>query len=285
MPSETFIFSSNPDNGATDITNNGSKFSVQFVNPLFLPANAYNAKLEVIQANIWNMSPNVSQALGNNTFTITDKDGAVTNKHTVVLADGLYDIDSIYDSLAYAFDNLPTNRPRYPFKDYFLIDGNQAINRLFITFRNNTATSGNEVNIIWEESSLRTLLGFDENSPTKPSQPSNASHEYSLVAPNASLFNNYNSFMIHTDLVSQGIQLNNLFDNVVAQIQITEDPGGLERFRAVSPNMFAIVNNLIGSQNARYRATFWLTSETGVALDMRGEYYDFCILISWLESE
>lgn len=152
MPSEAFIFSSNPANGATDVSIDGSKFSVQFVNPFFLPANAYNAKLEVIQANIWNMSPNVSAALGNNIFSFSDKDGATTVIHTVTLPDGLYDIDGLFDGLAREFDNLQVKRPNYPFKDYFIIDGNQSINRLLITFKYATVQNGNDVNILWSQS-------------------------------------------------------------------------------------------------------------------------------------
>ena len=67
-PSEAFIISSAVENGATNKSSDGSSFELQFTRPLFLPSNAYNAKLEVIQANIWNKSPNISQ----NTFTLKD---------------------------------------------------------------------------------------------------------------------------------------------------------------------------------------------------------------------
>ena len=45
MPSEVYIFSSDERNGATNISPDGSQFSIQFTNALFLPSNAYNAKL------------------------------------------------------------------------------------------------------------------------------------------------------------------------------------------------------------------------------------------------
>lgn len=278
MPSETFIFSSNPDNGAVNRTEDGSQFSVQFVNPLYLPSNARNAKIEIIQANIWNVSPNISEAMGNNMMTIQDEDG----KHTAFLQDGLYDIDSIYDAFSLAFDNLESNRPHFPFKDYFLFGGQDSINRMYIQFKTNTVQSNAQ--ILWNESTITEMLGFTPSSPTQP-EPSNQNHEHSLFAPNAPKFNAYNSFVIHSDLVSEGIQLNNTFDNIIGQIQITTEPGTIETFRAVSPNPFALCNNLIGTQNARYRATFRLTSETGQPLDTMGEHYDITVLISWLEQE
>ena len=205
MPSEVYIFSSDERNGATNISPDGSQFSIQFTNPLFLPSNAYNAKLEVIQADIWNVSPNVSEALNNNTFTIRDDNGI----HTVALDDGLYDVDTVFNSLVLKFDNLLTNRPLFPFKGYFSFEGNEATNRMKIVYK---AISGShmDVEILWEQSTLRILLGYDEDSPTKPFTTSD-SHDHSLVAPNAARFNAYNSFVIHSDIVNTGIQLNNNF--------------------------------------------------------------------------
>ena len=92
-------------------------FEVQFTRPLFLPPNAYNAKLEVIQANIWNKSSNISEALGNNTFTLKDDGGTFT----VILDDGLYDLESLYDTISLKLDNHPPpNRPKHPLSDYFI---------------------------------------------------------------------------------------------------------------------------------------------------------------------
>jgi hypothetical protein len=41
-------------------------------------------------------------------------------------------------------------------------------------------------------------------------------------------------------------------------------------------------NNLVGQSNARYNASFWITSETGIPLNMMGENYDFIIQLSWI---
>ena len=132
MPSECLIISSNPANGAINRSADGSKFSVQLTNPLYLPENAYNAKLQIVQASIWNNSPNISQSFNNNVMTIQDDDGT----YSVTIPDGLYDIDILYDTLALLFDNLEVSRPTFPFKDMFDIEGNEATNRIYITFKN-----------------------------------------------------------------------------------------------------------------------------------------------------
>ncbi len=47
--------------------------SVAFTNPLFLPENATNARIELIGSQIWNNSPNITSA--NNRFAIKDPNG------------------------------------------------------------------------------------------------------------------------------------------------------------------------------------------------------------------
>ena len=278
MPSECFIFSSNPANGAINRSLNGGAFSVQLTNPLYLPDNAYNAKLEVIQASIWNNSPNISQTLNNNVMTLQDTSGP----YTVIIPDGLYDIDILYDTLALLFDNL-NPRPQFPFKDMFDIEGNDATNRIYIVFKN-TATDA-DPEILWSSSTINEFLGFRVSSPTKPATPSTASHDSSLTAEDPAKFNAYNSFVIKSDIVNTGIQINNNFNGTIAQIQITSNPGEIENYRATEPNIFSLCNNLIGVNSAKYTLNFELVSETGVSLDTRGEYYDFVIMLSWLEAE
>lgn len=278
MPAECFIFSSNPNNGAINRSDDGSTFTVPLINPIYLPENAYNAKLEVIQANIWNNSPNISSRLGNNTFTIYD----AINTYSVTVDDGLYDIDTLYDTLAHLFDNLPVSRPQAPFKEIFDFQGNESTNRLNIVFKYQPAFT---INIDWYSSNMRLILGFVETSPSAPATPPNASHNTAISAPNASEFNSYNSFIVHTDLVNTGIQLNNNFQQIICQIPVTSNPGELETYKAGEPNIFSLCNELIGIRSAKYNARFWITDEINRPLDTRGEYYDITVQISWLEHE
>jgi len=279
-PSEVFIFSSDVKNGAINKSVDGSRFTVQFTNPVFLPENAYNAKLEVLQATIWNNSPNISSAKGNNTFTISDNSG----NHTVAVSDGLYDIDTLYTELAQRFDNLPVSRPLFPFGDYFApFSGNESTNKLYITFKN-TGSAGNP-QILWANSTLRDVMGFASTSPTRPPQSYTANHEYSLTSPLFPKFNAYNSFIIHSDLVNDGIQLNNSFDRIISKIPITTSVGTIENYIGTESTIFAMCNNLIGRQSAKWSAEFYLTSETGEPLDTLGENWDIVIKISWLERQ
>jgi len=57
LKSECFAFSSSSSNGAFNKNPDNNQFTVSFTNPLVLPENAQNCKIEIISAQIWNTSP------------------------------------------------------------------------------------------------------------------------------------------------------------------------------------------------------------------------------------
>lgn len=275
MPSETFIFSSSIENGALNKSSDGSKFTINFDSPLFIPENAVNPKLAVISANIWNNSPNISALLNNNKFEIKDSQGT----YSVTVPDGNYDIDTLNQTLGTSFDNLTPVRPFFPFSNYFAITGNNATQRVNIEFK--YASSSADQQIIWANTTMRDLLGFDATSPTVPPLAPNPSHNTFLIAPSPARFNSYNSFIIHSSLVNNGIQLNNNFFNIISVIPITAPTGTLNIYQAQEPYNFSICTNLVGELNRKYSADFSLTDETNQPLNTSGEDYDFIILLSW----
>ena len=279
MPSECFIFSSDPRNGASNRSVDGSRFTIQFNDPFWLPANARGATLSVIRGSIWNNSPNISSAFGNNTFQIVDVNGT----HTATVSDGLYDVDTLVQELAYQFDNLLVNRPFFPFNSYFRFTANESTNKVLITFLNDGKTGAPEIK--WANSSLRTVLGFDATSPGKPINPYSADHEISIESPETPKFNTYNSFVIHSDIVDTGIRINGQnYQNIIGVIPISSAVGELTSYVASNPVPFALCNNLIGASSAKWSIDVWLTSEYNVPLDTRGEYYEVIVLIKWEEA-
>ncbi len=64
----TYIFSSDPANGAETLTAKGDEFSTTLYDPISVPHHAKYCTLEVIAANVWWTIPNVSAALNNNIF-------------------------------------------------------------------------------------------------------------------------------------------------------------------------------------------------------------------------
>ena len=63
---ESYFFSSDERNGAQNKSQDGSTFSVQLNNPISIPKESIYCTLEVSSATIWNNTPNISSAIGNN---------------------------------------------------------------------------------------------------------------------------------------------------------------------------------------------------------------------------
>ena len=276
--STCLIISSDPKNGAINRSVDGSRFTIQFNDPFYLPNNSYGTRLAVISSNIWNVSPNVSTALGNNILEIKDSNGI----HRITIDQGLYDLESLFQQITHQFDNIPLTRPVFPFETMCNFQGNDSTGRIYIEFTD-LATIAN-LEFIWSNSTITSLLGFTPTSPTKPTSPSTPDRSFTIVSENFPKFNQYNSFVLHSDIVSEGIPINNNRDNIIAQIPIKAKVAELDNyFRAQEPYLFSTCDNLIGQQNQIYSMTFWITSETGVPLDQAGEYFDFVLLLSWLE--
>ena len=64
----SMFFSSDPRNGAKNVSNDGSSFTVALNSPLSIPKGAVMCELGVSQASIWNTSPNISPSFENNLF-------------------------------------------------------------------------------------------------------------------------------------------------------------------------------------------------------------------------
>ena len=86
-------FSSDPAAGALNVHNKGSSFSVSLNNPISIPVGAMDCSVDVIQANIWYVTPNIS---------------AVTNpgSYQITIPDGLYSLDDLNATLSREFANL-----------------------------------------------------------------------------------------------------------------------------------------------------------------------------------
>ena len=268
-----YIFSSAPSQGATNIRDNGSRFTVQMNYPLFIPNGAKNATCEVVQANIWNTSPNISPQFNNDMFVAFDG----TNTIYIKIDKGLYDIQTLVAQLELQWDSYLVldgkTAASIPWANLFTMTGNDSTQKVSIQFETDSKIN---TYIDWTQSTVRSILGFDILSPTKP-----LVSKGSLTAPYIADFNNLNAYYIHSDLVGQGIPTNSLYGQVISVIPVTAAPGNLIVYQGQYENLFADCDNLIGSINGRSTFSFWLTTENNQVIDMNGEEYSFTLLFKW----
>src|SRR5580693_7021814 len=123
----SYIFNSDPASGSQQTSADGSQFSVTLNLPIAIPNTAVDATAGVLQANIWNTSPNISAAFGNNTFTFTTSQ-VPAGTYTFTIPDGLYSVAGLNTYLSSQFVNLGLS------STLITIGGDDSTQRSILTF-------------------------------------------------------------------------------------------------------------------------------------------------------
>ena len=202
------FFSSSESSGATDVSPDGSRFSVFLDNPIKIPASVVDCSLSVVQAQIWNTSPNIAQEYNNNTFSFTTSDAGNAGTHTIEISDGLYSLSDLNGFISVALLNLslPSN--------LITISGLPSTGQSYLTFQ----LVGDSVNFN-TNTSVRTILGFDYGIYTATISTK------SIYSQGVAKFNRNNSYLITSDIISGGIPINSISPNVIASVPINVPPG------------------------------------------------------------
>lgn len=268
----TYIFSSDPDKGATNIQQNGSVFTVTMQYPISLPKGTQYATLEVHSASIWYVTPNISADRKNNNIEII----IGVTPYPLIIPDGLYNFPQLVNALAISFN---TNYPLAPYRwvDMFSFDADTATQRVAITVLKNDAQ------INWAvANSVRDVFGFVAL-PPPPALPINATPPViPIVAPITYLgnveasFNVINQYYISGNLVHTGIPSNNASSNLMAVVYIDVPPSTQINYQPQLP-LIIDAAELIGGQKTTF--TFRLTDENFLPVDTFGEYWSFIVTI------
>lgn len=200
----------------------------------------------VLQANIWNTSPNISAALADNIFTFTTS-MAPAGTYSWAIPDGLYSVAGLNSYLSSQFVNIGL-----------------AANLIAIS-------AGDSVNFT-VANSLRGLLGFNSVVSTAPSA------NYSFFSNSTAAFNLVNSYVISSNLVGNGILVNSSSRGIIATVPIDVPPGSQINY---SPQNVIWFNapELIGSQRSNIQ--FSLLNEDLRTAATGGNPYTLTITIKY----
>ena len=204
--SMAFFFSSDETTGARNVSADGSKFTVYLDTPISLPSSAMDATIEITQASIWNTSYNVSASFGNNIFRF--QTGLIL--YDLILPDGLYSLSGLNAYLGTQFVDLG-----FP-SDLITISGDDSTQKTILTF----LLANDQVDFT-VANSIRLILGF--NSRLAPLVGQSAG--YNEFSDSTANFNRVNSYLIQSNLVSQGLNVNNRGAGIIASVPITVVPG------------------------------------------------------------
>lgn len=241
-----------------NVSADGSTFSINLESPLLIPQDALSCRARVTESSIWNVTPNISAAIGNNKFRYTV--GATSYDKTI--PDGLYSLDnlSLYISRELQNDGLPVN--------VITLSGDQASQRTVFIFN-----SADVVTI--DLTGLDTpadLLGFNNRLIT--STPTISTETGDFVAN----FNRSEYFLIQTNLFNGGIPFNDKSTGIIHKALITAEPGSKTTY---TPYIPAIVNAdiLIGAR--QQYLTFSLLDQLNRNVDTNSETWSFTLEIAY----
>ena len=256
----SYFFSSDEKNGASNVQDNGSTFSVILNNPIQIPAGAVNCEIGVADAQIWYVNPNISADLKNNKFKFTTT-VAPAGTYTITFNDGLYSLQELNATLSNALVNLglPAN--------LFLLSGDDATQSTIITI----LTSGDSVDFT-VANSLKDVLGF--NNAVYPAPSAN----FNQYSPNPAAFNDDNSYLIASNIVSTGIPLNNKSFGILVNVPINDAPGKQILYEPKHIT-WSDANQLIG--NGRQSLDFFLTNQSQAKVNTLGEKWQFTLVLRW----
>ena len=230
-------------------TEDGSSFRVRFQVPLQMEGKLTG---RVTSAVTWWTHPN-----------ITDGQLAVTYNgvvHTIGIPTGLYQLNTLRDTIYRAFNNL--NLGTLP----LLFEQNDSTQRVVLTFNHATTI----VNFTGNPQ-MATLLGFAQTSYGP------FSNVTSMEAPNVAQFNTIESLQLHSDITNSGIPVNGKYYQTIANVPITANVGSQNFYSPRYPSAFEC--NRLNSYTTELN--FWLTSEDGTTrLNTMGQPWELTIHIS-----
>ena len=265
IPEEiSMIVSSDPTNGATNISPDGSYFEVQLQDGLKVPKDALNVNISVEEATIWWSVPNVITG-ENDKMYITGPDTLdVIQNFILTIPQGLYDLAGINEAMA---RELEASGAKIDPEPLITLSPDEATQRVQMRF--NYAT----VSIDFTQTDTpRVILGFDAQVYTPvPTNP--------ILAPSVAAFNRINYFLIHSDMTNKGIRFNNNYNQTIGQVLIDVAPGSQIVSRPFNP---AKINAPELAGTTRTNLRFWLTDDEDRRVNTNNEYWSARIVIHYL---
>ena len=261
IPTEiTFIASSDPALGAINRSADGSRFSFQLETPLHVPKTAVNVSVAVESATVWWSIPNIITDQNDRLFI--SQAGNVWN---ITIPQGLYDLPALNNAIAVGLENI----------------GAPQVNGALITLIPDQATSKviircdypNIVIDFTQALTFRDILGFNSqvlaNGIVSP---------FNFTAPNVAQFNTVNYFLAHGDLTYDGIRVNGVGNQTLAQILITVPPSSQIVYQPTNPAKIQ-TPELAGS--LRSNLSFWLTDDKNRPVNTNGEFWSLRIVVRY----
>lgn len=257
------IVSSSTAAGAINKSADGSSFEIFLEDPLQIPRNVSSVTVEVQEATVWWVIPNISAALGNNKFYILH----LGVNYVITIPDGLYELTDLNTTLNRQLQTATT------FSGLVTLTADNPTQKVNITINQ----AGTQLNFMPADT-FRDIIGF--NSQLIPSGGITTG-VFNQLGDNVAAFNTIDYFLIHSDIIIRGIRVNNIYSQTIAQVLIDQPPGSQIISRPFNPPVSGAWE-LSGS--IRNRLRFWLTDQANNLVNTNNENWSARIIIKYTES-
>jgi hypothetical protein len=260
------LVSSSPDQGALNLSEDGSSFEVKLQDPITIPDKARNIKLEVQRALIWNNFPNIYTGINDKIYINGPNTEDVQTSFVVTIAQGSYDLQTLTNDI---LADLEVQGAKSTPLSLISLDADVATGKVQVSL--NYPTVQIEMRS-WN--TFHKILGLNEQLYTVPVGKSS----HTFLADNVANFASVESILVHSSITSKGLSINGNYSQTIAQILPDVRSGSLIVFQPLSP-LRIDCDNLKGTELQSFRV--WLTNEKGESISTNGEYYSMLLKLSY----
>lgn len=253
--------------GASSVSSDGSSFTVSLDTPIQISADAYDLHLTAPSSTVWWVIANIETGVNDLMKVISDGSGATpaaVATYNIVIPEGLYDLTGLNNSIQTQLLNAGAEA-----SGILELSPDEATQKVEIIMTNFTGIS---VDFTIAQT-FRDILGFNSQIVGP-----NVTVNFTFLADNTANFNTIEYFLIHSDLVLQGMRLNGDYSQIIAQVLIDRSPGSQIISTPFNPPKLS-ADNLINSNRKTIR--FYITDNQNNSLNMRGEFWSVRVEINW----
>ena len=268
IPQEiSMLLTSDPTQGASNVSADGSQFSVQLEEAISIPRDAMNITISAEESTIWWVIPNIITGQNDKLYITAPDTLDVTQVYVITLPQGLYDLSGLNQAILRELENAGAKVSPEPVINLSADENTQKVEIRF---------EYDVVEIDFTQSdTFRDILGFNSQvlGPYLGAP-------VTILANTVAKFNTVNSFLIHSTLTNRGLRFNNKYDQTLSQVLIDVTPGSQIVSAPFNPPK---VNAPELAGATRTNLTMWLTDEKNRAVNTNGEVWTTRIVIRYLK--
>lgn len=263
-----FIVSSSSASGASNIRSDGSTFEINLETPLIIPNEAKYVQVHVQSATVWFNTYNILAGV-NDQFKLSYDDGVLAVDYNLTIEAGIYDLDHLSAAIQRELNDAGGE------SSWISLTGDSSTQKTVIQF-NETATTGGLRIDFTIANTFREVLGFDSRLVPLAGDTTGQEYEY---GDDVAQFSPLEYYLLHSDLVSKGIRINNIYSQTIAQILISNVSAGSQI--VYEPQNVPKINAMELRNQKRRQIKFWLTDDADNLVDTHSEVWSARIIISY----